>query len=133
MKLAKVSTIPHFGLLQSYPAYIRESSSKTTRIHENQSLKVVSQIYTMWQPFFFFLIKVIKASSFLGKKNIATLITQFQHLGVQTLKLKWFEFVIKVKFYIMQFLANKSWKIKMLLYFSFQIKAQPWKFSIDQP
>ena len=87
----------------------------------------------MWQPFFFFLIQMIKASSFLGKKDIATLITQFQHLGVQTLKLKWFEFVIKVKFYIMQFLANKSWKIKMLLYFSFQIKAQPWKFSIDQP
>ena len=74
-----------------------------------------------------------KSIIILRQKNIATLITQFQHLGVQTLKLKWFEFVIKVKFYIMQFLANKSWKIKILLYFSFQIKAQPWKFSIDQP
>ena len=74
------------------------------------------KLFLKYTQFFFFLIKVIKASSFLGKKNIATLITQFQHLGVQTLKLKWFEFVIKVKFYIMQFLANKSWKIKMWLY-----------------
>ena len=47
VKLAKVSTIPHFGILQSYPAHTRESSSKTTRIHENQSLKVISQIYAV--------------------------------------------------------------------------------------
>ena len=55
-----------------------------------------------------------KSIIILRQKNIATLITQFQHLGVQTLKLKWFEFVIKVKFYIMfpdlSFLERKVYR-----------------------